>query len=437
MAYSRFSPSFTQRGGTIASTGHQADGMRQQADFTPPWILPLRRCVALLIVAPLLAGCGESTPPLPPAPDGPLKIYSSFPVKGPPAYESTLVLRAIDLAVGEHNSNRQDLPVVHIALDGGSDENGEWSPRQEGENATVAAEDPQAIAYFGPYMSGATGVALPITGKAGLLTLGPTATWPGLTQSGWDAGEPERYYPTGKRNYGRLSLPDSRQGEAAARWAFESAFRRAYVLNDGSSYSAGLARHFEAGAKVVGLEVVGAGTFAEGNKGKVLETLTASKADSIFFAPSNAGIAISLASQLSQAGLAIPVFVSDTAMSAQFLDAVGERASAWRVIFNGASQDPALAEWASFATRFEAAYGVAPSQPAARAYDLARLTLKALVAVGKADRPAITARVLTTLGYRGASGTVTFDPAGDNAASHFTGYRIERGRFVLERDIEF
>src|SRR5207249_9289757 len=99
-----------------------------------------------------------------------------------------------------------------VALNGGEGENGDWTREREQANATMAANDPSVVAYIGPYTSGATGVSLPVTNRANLLQLSPTATWPGLTMSGWNEGEPASYYSTGKRTFVRLMPPDSMHG---------------------------------------------------------------------------------------------------------------------------------------------------------------------------------------------------------------------------------
>ena len=48
-----------------------------------------------------------------------------------------------------------------------------------------------------------------------MLMVSHANTNPGLTKP-WDPGEPEKYYPTGKRNYARVVTTDDYQGTAAA-----------------------------------------------------------------------------------------------------------------------------------------------------------------------------------------------------------------------------
>ncbi len=396
-----------------------------------------KRWLILLALTLLVSGCTETIAPEPTPSPSVLHIYSSFPTKGAAAYESRLMLQAIDLAIGDRGGVVSDRPVEHIALDGGSDENGEWSPRIESANATQAANDPEAIAYIGPYTSGATGAALPITNRAHLLTLGPTATWPGLTLDGWEPEEPGKYFPTGERNFARLALPNSRQGEAAARWAYSSGMKRAFVLNDGSSYSIGLAAHFYSEAKKVRIDVVGEAVTTKTDQAALVEKLRASSTDVLFFAPSSTGSATNFARLLDDSQLSLTAFLSDTAMSDQFLDAVGDNASRWRIIYNGGEADTSRSAWQAFARHFQEAYSVSPTQAAARAYDLTSLVLEAIKVAPGIDRAELTRRVLATREYEGASGVISFDENGDSASSRLVGYRIEGGRFIVEKVIEY
>ncbi len=389
-----------------------------------------------LALALILAGCSDERG-LEPSPSTKiLYIVSSLPKKGSGAYESKLMVQAIDLAIRERSAIART-KIEHLALDGGSEENGEWSPRIESANASLAANDPQVIAYIGPYTSGATGVALPITNKAHLLTLGPIVTWPGLTLDGWESGEPQKYYPSGSLNFARLALPDSRQGEAAAHWAATLGAKNVFALNDGGAYSSGLASAFVTSARALGLSVVGEASLAPGGEGNVTAKLQDSGADALFFAASNTSSAISLATFLDRIRMRINIFVPDTALNDQFLAATGGKADSWHFIFNGAEPLTAREKWINFSDSFTAAYGVKPSYVAARAYDLANLVLDAASATPTLDREQITRKVLATNRYEGASGRILFHEHGDLTASRLTGYRVENGHFVVDTVIEW
>jgi branched-chain amino acid transport system substrate-binding protein len=88
----------------------------------------------------------------------------------------------------------------------------------------------------------------------------PANTSPGLTTSGpgAEAGEPDKYYPTGTRNYARVVANDQIQGPADAMYAAqELKVKKVFVLNDKQTYGFGVATTFKGAAQKLGMDVVG------------------------------------------------------------------------------------------------------------------------------------------------------------------------------------
>jgi branched-chain amino acid transport system substrate-binding protein len=365
----------------------------------------------------------DSQQPLPPAGVGTLRVVSSLPQKGYAAPQSAQIEHAIDLATKERGSAVGTWRIEHVALDDSDVETGDWSPTLEVSNATRAAADPAVIAYIGPYNSGAVMLSLPITDRAGLLQISPTATWPGLTEPGWNDGEPEKYYPTGKHNFARMMPPDTVQAEAAAQWALKLNLQDVAVVDDGSSYSAGLAREFlQAAAAHTGL----AGTTLTIAPPDLSTIATPHTGQAYFYAPSSAANALLVAQAL--AGIGATVLATDTALDAQFASAAANDAQNWYIVSN-ASLDSSLPAFGKFAQTFASEYGTAPGQFAANAYDATNLIIDAVARSGN-DRAAVTAGVLDTTGYQGASGAVTLDPTtGNRSGWQVSGYQIVDGLF--------
>jgi branched-chain amino acid transport system substrate-binding protein len=88
-------------------------------------------------------------------------------------------------------------------------------------------------------------------------------TNPGLTKA-WEPGEPDKYYPTGARNYWRVVTTDDNQGSAAAQFAKSLGVKKVYVLNDRQTYGQGVAQAFTTAAKALGLTVLSDGPAGEG-----------------------------------------------------------------------------------------------------------------------------------------------------------------------------
>jgi branched-chain amino acid transport system substrate-binding protein len=136
------------------------------------------------------------------------------------------------------------------------------SPPKCERNARAIAANRSVVGVVGPYFStcGAAMIA-PLNEARG----GPVPiisggnTYLGLTRSGpgTKSGEPDRYYPTGERNYARVAPTDDVQGAAAAVYAQDHGAARAYVLHNRDPYGQGLASAFGTAAERIGLELAG------------------------------------------------------------------------------------------------------------------------------------------------------------------------------------
>ena len=87
----------------------------------------------------------------------------------------------------------------------------------------------------------------------------PANTYVGLTHSGpgTAAGEPGKYYPTGKRNYARVVAADDFQGAADATLAKKLRVTKLFILNDKEAYGQGVATNTKNAAKKLGINIVG------------------------------------------------------------------------------------------------------------------------------------------------------------------------------------
>jgi branched-chain amino acid transport system substrate-binding protein len=207
-------------------------------------------------IAPLLSGCGGGSDPA--APIGKhLTVYSSLPLQGPLSAEASAVLAGEQLAL--HNAHRRvgRFRIDLISLDD-SGSTGRWEPGITAVNARIADKDPRTIAYLGDYDSGATAVSLPANNLAGILQVSPMSPYVGLTSS-FEAGQgdPERFYPTGKRNFVRLLPGDAVQGAAQVALMRQLGVSSVYVLADSEPFGAPLAGIVASDAKLAGIDVKG------------------------------------------------------------------------------------------------------------------------------------------------------------------------------------
>src|SRR5262249_37397419 len=132
-------------------------------------------------------------------------------------------------------------------------------PNKTAANARQVAGDKNAAFYVGEFNSGASEVSIPILNTAGVPQLSPANTYVGLTVSinkASQPGEPQKFYPTGKRTYFRIVPIDSIQGAADLLAAKQEGCKSLGVANDGQAYGAGLATMLGLEAKDYGIKVV-------------------------------------------------------------------------------------------------------------------------------------------------------------------------------------
>jgi branched-chain amino acid transport system substrate-binding protein len=139
---------------------------------------------------------------------------------------------------------------------------GKWDPGKCSQNANAYAENASLLAVIGTFNSGCAAVELPILNQApggGLAMVSPANTYVCLTEGGPGCAddEPDRYYPTGVRNYVRVVAHDAYQGAALAQFMQEQGTTNLYILNDKEAYGLGVATNVRGAAEHLGIEVVG------------------------------------------------------------------------------------------------------------------------------------------------------------------------------------
>ena len=131
------------------------------------------------------------------------------------------------------------------------------------QNARTAVQDKSTIGYIGEYNSGISKVTIPITNKAGFTQISPSNTYVGLTSTapGHEPGEPDKYYPTGKRTYARVVPKDTIQAAALVTATKQDGCSSVHVFNSKTTYSAGLARNIGQSASKAGLKIEGSDAY--------------------------------------------------------------------------------------------------------------------------------------------------------------------------------
>jgi branched-chain amino acid transport system substrate-binding protein len=259
------------------------------------------------------------------------------------------------------------------------------------------------------------------------------STYVGLTHAGPGTarGEPEKYYPSGKRNFVRVIVADDVQGAADALLASKLSVKRLYVLNDGDPYGFGIAANMRHAAKKLSLRVVGfekwdphAHAYTE-----IARRIQRARADAVFLGgtvdtSNGAALVKSLRSLIGQR---IHILTPDgfTPISA-FAQLAGPAAEGVTVSFPALAPERLRGTGKRFVAQFERAIG----RPA-EAYSVATAqgaeTLLDAIARSDGTRASVTSALFKTKVTNGILGGFSFDHNGDTTAGAVTIYRIVHG----------
>ncbi len=189
-----------------------------------------------------------------------LVVSSDLPLQGgsKEVSESTnnairLYLDQIGHTVGGFTIEFQPYDNSTAAADG-------WDEVTCATNADEHVANADEVAVMGTYNSGCTKIEAPVLNRdpnGPMLMVSHANTNPGLTK-GWGSGEPETYFPTGRRSFARVVGTDEYQGAAAAQFASDKlGVKKAYILNDNQTYGRSVAKAFADEAARLGIQVLG------------------------------------------------------------------------------------------------------------------------------------------------------------------------------------
>jgi len=187
-------------------------------------------------------------------------IASDLPLQGALRPLSVQIVQAIQLELKQQNYSIGGKTVQYVSCDDSTAAKGSWDPQTCTNNANAYKTVNNLLGVIGTFNSGCAEIEAPILNRApggGIAMVSPANTYVGLTKPTGVAGEPQKYFPTGKRNYARVAVPDNFQGAADAQFLKGKGIKSVYVLNDGEAYGLGIANNFANACKALGITVLG------------------------------------------------------------------------------------------------------------------------------------------------------------------------------------
>jgi branched-chain amino acid transport system substrate-binding protein len=284
------------------------------------------------------------------------------------------------------------------------------------------------IAVVGPAFSGATAASEPTYSKAGVATVSPSATAPNLATSGW-------------HNFFRVVADDNSQGPADAQYMGKVAhLSKVYVVDDASTYAAGLSKAFVGAASTNGLTVVKHDTApatsqcVQGSNGNVQQygplasKIKNSGADSVFYAGYYCDFAL-LAKQLRGAGFNGQLVSDDGSNDPHYVSQAGASVANGTLLSCACQETITGSAFSKFASDFKPLAGFPAGTYSAEAYDATNSIIDAMKSKGasvtKAD--VISALHAPGFSYQGVSKVVKFASNGNYGGNAVYMYKVQGG----------
>lgn len=400
----------------------------------------MRRAAAglALVLALAAAGCGRDESASTRITSDTLTIYTGLPLRGERAAEGRAVLRGEKLALHEAAGRVGRYGIGLIALDDTDSATGEWSPGQVAANAREAAQNPTTIAYVGDLDSGATAVSLPITNEIGILHVSPLSDYTGLTRPA-DKGEPDKYYPSGRRNFARLVPDGGREADALARWVASLRVGAVALAYDGRQDGLGQGDELERALKERGVEVVDVVRVdprdGPADVAGVARDLAREPVGAVIFAGASTAAAVALLRAVHARAAGLELFATsgvDAERLAARLGAAGARLHVTSPLAPAARRGAAARRMAA---RYRALFGTAPPPAALYGYEAMRTVLAAIRRAEPRgnDRRAVREAYFETSEADSVLGRYAIDAQGDTTSGALAGFGVRAGRLVLER----
>ncbi|MFI6031102.1 branched-chain amino acid ABC transporter substrate-binding protein [Amycolatopsis magusensis] len=320
------------------------------------------------------------------------------------------ILNGVKVAVNRHNEAN---PGCKVEL---KEFETEGTPDKAPGIVTQMVNTPQILGVIGLPFSGESKAAGNIFNDAGLVSITPSATGPGLSQNGW-------------KTFFRGLGNDNTQGPAAATFITNDLkAEKVCVVEDDSEYGIGLANAIKGalGSKVTCNEKV---------KSKQIDfaaTVNAVKGadpQAVFYAGYYREAA-PFAQQLADAGVTAKFVAPDGVKDDEFVKGAGDAAASAYFTCPCVPAD----QFVEFTNAYKALSGKDPGTYSPEGYDLATIMLKGIDS-GKADRAGLLDYVKNYDG-QGLTKKFKWDPTGELAATTVWTYKVENGKIVRNTEIK-
>ena len=264
----------------------------------------------------------------------------------------------------------------------------------------------------------------------------------GLTRKqGAAPGEPDKYYPSGKRTYGRVVPADHIQAAAQVTYQKDQGCTKTYIFNDKEVYGKGLADQVVANAKTQGLTIAG----NEGidtkaaNFRSLAQKMKSSGADCMFFGGITQNKGVQLFTDIHAANPTAKLFGPDGVAESPFTTKLSPSVQKVTYVTNP-TLDPKLYPPSAQALfdKYKQKYGIDPEPYAIYGYEAMKVALLAIQNAGDKgnDRQAVIDAFFKIKDRDSVLGKYSIDPNGDTTLSDYGADKVVGGKLVFDKVIK-
>jgi branched-chain amino acid transport system substrate-binding protein len=373
-------------------------------------------------------------------------IASDLPMQGSSRTQTVQMVKAIRFILDQRNWKAGDYNVAYQVCDDATAQAGKWDSGKCSQNAQAYAGNDKVIGVIGTFNSGCAAIEIPVLNNAaggGIPMVSPANTFVCLTEGGpgCESTEPDKYYPTGNRNYARVVAHDAYQGAAMAEFAQKEGIQSVYILNDKEAYGLGVATNFRNAVEKLGIKVAGFSAWdpKASSYEALMRRIGGTDADAIFLGglidENGAQVIKDKVSVLGPNTGEVKLLAPDGFTQQSTIDESGvDNARGLFMSIAGVPITELAGDGKTFITEFRKVLGNEPIDPYAAYGAQAATVLLDAIAASDGSRSDVTAKLFETKVENGILGNFEINENGDPALAGgaVVGFTIYRAEAELE-----
>ena len=377
--------------------------------------------------------------------DPDMLIVSDLPLQGSSRTQTIQIVGAIRYLLDQRDWKAGDHKVAFQSCDDSTAQAGKWESGKCSQNANGYAGNDKVVGVIGTFNSGCAAIEIPVLNQApngGIPMVSPANTFVCLTEGGpgCEKTEPDKYYPTGNRNYTRVVPHDAYQGAAMAEFAQSQGVKTVYILNDKEAYGLGVATNFRNAAEHLGIKVAGFEAWdpkASSYEG-LFRKIGGTGADAVFLGglidENGAKVIKDKVAVLGANDGKVKLLAPDGFTTQQTIDEAGKSAAGMFMSVAGVPIDEFKGEGAEFAKAFKPRLGGKPIDPYAIYGAQAAQVMLDAIAASDGSRADVIAKMFDAKVENGYLGSFEINDTGDpsGAEGAVVGFTVYKATDKLE-----